>query len=157
MIKRYLLDIMVILGLALFIPILVVNRPDIQYTNQTAKQHAFEMKERTGEKGIQHISKIEGFKNIEETNIFSPDGAYTAPKGSAPLSLKEPFYRLAGVLTSGQKRAVIIDSSGEVFTIKEREKLGDGSVVSRIDNTSIVLKKGKREKKLTMFYIEKRI
>jgi len=152
MIKRYLTDIICILALALFIPILVINRPDISYNEQPVTRHIPGVKEGTEEKGMEKVARTEGFSNIEERNIFSPDGSYII-KGKTPLTGE--FYRLIGILTSGAKKAVFVDYTGEVFILKEGERLYEGSVISRIDNISVTLKKGKEKKLLKVFDFDK--
>jgi hypothetical protein len=153
MIKRYLTDIISIAVLVLFIPILVINRPDISYNEQPATRHIPGVKERAEEKGMEKVTRTAGFPHIEERNIFSPDGAYII-KGKTLLT--GASYRLIGVLTSGLKRAVFVDNEGGVFILKEGERLYDGSVISRIDNISVTLKRGKTKRELKIFNIEKR-
>jgi hypothetical protein len=152
-IKRHLIDIISILALALFIPILVINKPDIRYNEQSARKHIPQAEKKAKGKDVEKVTRTERFNNIVQRNIFSPDGAYITPKGKGPLPLTENPYRLIGVLTSGLKRAVIVDYAGEVFILKEKGRLDDGSVISRIGNTYVTLKRGKKERELKIFDI----
>lgn len=155
MIKRYLRDIISILVLALLIPILLTNRPDISYKEQPVARDIPRVKEKAEEKGMEKVAPAKDFSNIEKRNIFSPDGSYITGKGKTPLT--EISYRLIGVLTSGLKRAVIADNTGEVFILKKGGKLYDGSVISRIDNTSVTLQMGRTKKELKIFDIKKKV
>ena len=91
---------------------------------------------------------------LKERNIFSPNGSYTMSKAGATATLLESPYALIGVLKGEEKKAVFRDHTGSIVTLTVGKKLSDGSVITRIDTTSVEVKKGKEKRKLKIFDIK---
>ncbi|MDI6889843.1 MAG: hypothetical protein QMC83_02730 [Thermodesulfovibrionales bacterium] len=156
MMKKYLMDILCIAIFGLSIPLLVVEKPEISYSTLISNARTAEPeKKKDMTETITRVEKqrVRQYKHIEERNIFSPDGVYRIVKGEAPPP--ENPYRFIGVLRGKDKRAVFMDYTGEIITLKPGEKLGDGSVIRDIDILSVKLKKGKKETELRIFNLDR--
>ena len=157
MIKKYLLDILCLI-MVVIVAFLIVERPaidlnlplsiaDKRQPHETTKEET-----KKGERGIaRYASTAEALK---ERNIFSPNGSYTMSKAGATATLLESPYTLIGILKGEENKAVFRDHTGSIVTLTVGKKLSDGSVITRIDTTSVEVKKGKEKRKLKIFDIK---
>jgi len=157
MIKKYLLDILCLI-VVVIVAFLIVERPaidlnlplsiaDKRQPHETTKEET-----KKGERGIaRYASTAEALK---ERNIFSPNGSYTMSKAGATATLLESPYTLIGILKGEENKAVFRDHTGSIVTLTVGKKLSDGSVITRIDTTSVEVKKGKEKRKLKIFDIK---
>lgn len=154
MIKKYRIDLFCAALSVVSIPLLVVNKPVINYSEEISK---IELLETGGqEKIVENISYDKSdYKNIETRNIFSPNGSYGSAEGKEILTEKP--YRLIGVFISGQKRAVFMKDTGDIIILNAGDKLEDGSVVYSIENLSVKLKKNDNVVEYRIFKLENEI
>jgi hypothetical protein len=156
MIKKYLLDILCLI-VVVIVAFLIVERPaidlnlppsiaDKRQTHETTKEET-----KKGERGIaRYASTAEALK---ERNIFSPNGSYAMSGAVFKGPLPENPYTLIGVLKGEEKKAVFREYTGAIVTLSVGKKLIDGSVITRIDTTSVEVKKGKEKRKLKIFEV----
>jgi hypothetical protein len=166
MIKKYFPDI---LGVVLIstIAILAAGRPaiDLDFRPSMAdKGHPFSpplVKGDTGgfsgeikkePKGI--IRSAASDEALKGRNIFAADGSYATAGTGMKGPLPENPYTLIGVLRGEEKKAVFRQYTGEIITLTVGKKLIDGSVITRIDNRSVKVKKGKERRELRIFHVE---
>jgi len=157
MIKKHLLDIlcMVLFGVIAILaserPAIDLNLPlsiaDKRQPHETTKEET-----KKGERGTaRYASTAEALK---ERNIFSPGGSYTMSKAGATASLLESPYTLIGILKGEENKAVFRDHTGSIVTLTVGKKLIDGSVITRIDNLSVEVEKGKEKRELRIFDVK---
>ena len=151
MIKRYLPDILCIVLIVIIVPLLV-KKPDIE-PHMRPSIEAYD----TNTKGTKKSSKgiirdIVSPKALEERNIFTPDSNQGI--SSTKESLPEDPYTLIGILKGEEKKAVIREHTGSIVTLREGDKLTDGSVITRIDTYSVEIEKGGEKKELRMFNVK---
>jgi len=157
MIKKYLLDILCII-IVVIIALLAAQKPgvDLELPPSIAdKRQPHETTQEETEKGEMGIARYASAAGtLKERNIFSPDGSYTMSKAGATATLLESPYTLIGILKGEENKAVFRDHTGSIVTLTVGKKLGDGSVITRIDTTSVEVKKGKEKRELKIFDVK---
>lgn len=160
MIKKYSIDIL--FALVIFTAAFLISgkmtldplgsRP----VSPKEKRPAMSKEEKT-KKGPEEIIREAGaYKALKERNIFTLEGGGAVPAGSGgPASPSSPAYTLIGILQGEEKRAVFLETGGKVVTVALGKILGDGSVVTRIDDLSVQLEKGKEKRELKVFALPK--
>ncbi len=157
MTKKYMIDLLCITFSAVSIPMLMVGKPEINYDKKIRKIELSQT-ERQKDIDVNSVHYEREYGNIEDRNIFSPDGLYKLPELKGKLynkgKLNDKIYRFIGVLESGQKKAVFIKYTGDIVILKIGDKLEDNSVITGIDNLSVRLKKGSKEIEHKIFNLE---
>ena len=160
MIKKRLIDILCI-GLFAMIALLAAEKPVIDLSIRPSipipdkrQQRDATIKEETKKVEKEIVRDIVAFKSLKERNIFTPDGSYTTSKTLLAGPLPENPYTLIATLHGEEKKAVFRDYTGSVITLTVGKKLGDGSIITRIDNLSVEVKKGKEKRELKIFDIK---
>ena len=95
---------------------------------------------------------------LKDRNIFAADGKYAMATTSGP-GMKGPLpenpYTLIGILRGEEKKAVFREHTGSILALTVGKELIDGSVITRIDNLSVEVKKGKEKRELRIFSVKK--
>ncbi|MBP1713309.1 MAG: putative exported protein [Deltaproteobacteria bacterium] len=158
MIKKYLVDILCVLvvfaGAFLIAERTGIEIPERRTPPSKEKRPDLQKEEKKGQASeiIRQTGDAEPFK---EKNAFaSGDGKTAAAGGKAARSSENP-YSLVGVLQGGEKRAVFLEPGGKIVALAVGKNLADGSVVTRIDDLSVELEKGKEKKNLKLFDLTK--
>jgi len=157
MIKKYLLDILCLIGVTL-VAFLIAERPAVDLKLPPSLPDKLPPLETTKEEtkkkegGIARYASTAGA--LKERNIFSPGGSYTPSKTGVTASLLESPYTLIGILKGEENKAVFRDHTGSIITLTVGMKLIDGSVVTRIDATAVEVKKGKEKREIRIFDIK---
>jgi hypothetical protein len=159
MIKKYLLDILCIIGVVI-IALLATQRPGVNLKLPPSgpplgdKRQIPDAKKEEKERGQKEIVKeVVVLGALKERNIFSPYGSYAMSGAVFKGPLPERPYTLIGVLKGEEKKAVFREYTGAIVTLSVGKKLIDGSVITRIDTTSVEVKKGKEKRKLKIFEV----
>lgn len=149
--KKYMIELFCAALSVVSIPLLVVDKPMINYSNEIGKIELSETEEQ-GEitENISYDKFV--YKNLETRNIFSPNGSYRSTDGKELLSA-EP-YRFIGVFVSGQKKAVFMKDTGDVIILNTGDKMEDGSIISKIENMSVKLEKDEKIIEHRIFKLE---
>jgi len=63
-------------------------------------------------------------------------------------------YTLIGILHGEEKKAVFREYTGSILFLTVGKKLIDDSIITRIDSTSVEVKKGKEKKELKIFDVK---
>ena len=153
MVKKYLVDILC--ALVIFAgAFLIAERTGIEIPERRTppakeKRPDLQKEEKKGQVSeiIRQTGDAEPFK---EKNVFGSGDGKTAVAGGKTVSSAEKSYSLIGVLQGEEKRAVFLDG-GKVVALAVGKNLADGSVVTRIDDLSVELEKGKEKKELKVF------
>lgn len=162
--KKYMADLVFIAVFAVAIPSLVVNKPDMHYNNMLNVSRTINQSgsrpDKVKDKRAPETHMPEGdgtgdYSHIAGRNIFAPGGSYDPVKYKSLAVLPSNPYQLIGVLTSGGKRAVFSLYTGEMVSLREGDKLLDGSVIKAIGPTAVTLKQGKTEREMKIFMLEK--
>lgn len=93
------------------------------------------------------------YKELKAKNIFTANGAYT-DSDNKPIPANP--YTLIGVTQGKETRAIFKDYTGAVLTMIKGQKMMDGSVIIRIDRTSVQFKKGEEKTELKAFDVPNR-
>jgi len=162
MIKKYLLDIIVIV-LVSTLALWATQKPavDLNLRPSTGdKGQLPDVKNEAKEKVQEGIVRdVVALGALKERNIFSPDGSYTKSEAvlKGPL-LKGPLpenpYTLIGILQGEEKKAVFKDYTGSIITLTIGKQLSDGSIIRRIDNFFVEVEKGEEKRELRIFNIK---
>ena len=155
MVKKYSLDILCIVVIAI-IAFLTIQKPVIEQNDRPpagGKGELSETKKEEAKKGIEREMFTPG--PLKGRNIFSPDGSYFTKTGTAMKGpLPEQPFKLIGILQGEEKKAVFRDHTGSIITLTEGKNLIDGSVITRINKTSIELEKRGEKKELRIFEVK---
>lgn len=161
MIKKYLPDILCIV-LFIMIAFLAAERPVIDLIGRTGVSPVIPsektaIKEETKNLQKEIVRDVVASKALKDRNIFSADGKYpTSGVGSAGMKgpLPENPYTLIGILHGEGGKAVFREYTGSIVTLTVGKKLIDDSVITRIDSTSVEVKKGKEKRELKIFDVK---
>ena len=160
MIKKYLLDILCIVLFGI-IALLAAEKPvfnlNIRPSIADKKQPQDRKKEETKKVEKEIVRDVFASKELKDRNIFSADGRYLTPgAGSADKKgpLPENPYTLIGILQGEEKKAVLREYTGSIVFLTIGKKLIDDSIITRIDSTSVEVKKGKEKKELKIFDVK---
>jgi len=157
---KYLLDIIfgvIVVTLALLTtqrPVIDLNiRPPIADKRQSQDT----IKKETIKAHKEIVREIVASKMLKDRNIFSADGRYSTP-GAGSVDMKGPLpenpYTLIGILHGEEKKAVFRAYTGSILFLTVGKKLTDDSIITRIDSTSVEVKKGKEKKELKIFDVK---
>jgi len=83
--------------------------------------------------------------DIMDRNLFTVDGRYGDKMERPP---ENPYSLVAVMIAGKEKRVILKDFRGELFTAKEKEKMIDGYIIEKIDKNLVILKRGKQKKEL---------
>jgi hypothetical protein len=162
---KYLLDIICVVTVVI-LALLTTQRPVIDLIGRTGVSWRTgvspvipsAIKEETKNLQKEIVRDAVASKALKDRNIFSVDGKYpTSGVGSAETKgpLPENPYTLIGILQGEEKKAVFREHTGSIITLTVGKKLIDDSVITRIDNLSVQVKKGKEERELRIFSVKK--
>ncbi len=158
--KKYVPDILCIVSFAI-IALLVSERPVIDLNIRPPiadkRQSQDTIKKETIKVQKEIVREIVASKMLKDRNIFSADGRYsTSGAGSVDMkgSLPENPYTLIGILHGEEKKAVFRAYTGSILFLTVGKKLTDDSTITRIDSTSVEVKKGKEKKELKIFDVK---
>lgn len=157
MIKKYFFDILSIFLVALVI-FLTVKRPAVDLDLPPSFSEGKESLDARKEDPVK-VKKLEltrapvAYNSLKERNIFAADGIYLTQMDGrdhkGPLPGKP--YTLIGILQGEEKRAVFREHTGAIITLTVGKRLMDGSMITRIDELSVELEKGKEKRELKIF------
>ena len=103
------------------------------------------------------VKDVFASKALKDRNIFAADGRYII-SGAGITGMKGPLpenpYTLIGILQGEEKKAVFREFTGSIVTLTVGKELIDGSVITRINSTSVEVKKGKEKKELKIFDVK---
>ena len=157
---KYLLDIICVV-IVVILALLTAERPVIDLNIRPSiadkRKPQNTTKEETKKVEKEIVRAVVTHEALKERNIFSADGRYaTSGVGGGEMkgSLPEKPYTLIGILHGQEKKAVFRDHTGSIVTLTVGKKLIDGSVITRIDSTSVEVKKGKEKKELKIFDVK---
>jgi hypothetical protein len=172
MIKKYLLDILCLI-VVVIVAFLIAERPVIDLIGRTgvspvqrkgrtdvspvipSEKTAIKEEAKKVQKEI--VRDVVASKALKDRNIFSADGRYPTP-GVSSAEMKGPLpenpYTLIGILHGEEKKAVLREYTGSIVFLSVGKKLIDDSIITRIDNTSVEVKKGKEKRELKIFDIK---
>jgi len=161
---KYLLDIICVV-IVVILALLTTQRPVIDLSIRPSiadkRQPQDTKKEKTKNVQKEIVRDVVTSKVLKDRNIFSADGKYpTSGAGSADMgagvkaALPENPYTLIGILQGEEKKAVFREYTGSIVTLTVGKKLIDDSVITRINNTSVEVKKGKEKKELRIFDVK---
>ncbi len=140
----------------LLIGMLLAERPEVHVNLQQANVPVptEEAKGDSGPEGIQESGSDhrDEYKNLQQRNIFSEQGTYTAQKGL--LQIPDNPYNLIAVLKGPEKRAVFKEFTGDVVSLKVGDKLIDDAVVDSISELSVKVKKGDTLREYRLFEVK---
>jgi len=158
MIKKYLLDILCVV-LVGGIAILASERPAVDLKLPPSivdKRQPHETTKEEIKKGERRIARYASTAEaLKERNIFAADGSYAPPSKSGTKGpLPKSPYTLIGILKGEEKKAVFRESTGSIVTLTVGKKLIDDSVITRIDSTSVEVKKGNEKRELKIFDVK---
>jgi hypothetical protein len=157
---KYLLDIICVV-IVVILALLTAERPVIDLNIRPSiadkKQPQDRQKEETKKVEKEIVRDIFASKELKDRNIFSADGRYPTP-GAGSTDMKGPLpenpYTLIGILQGEEKKAVFREYTGSIVFLTIGKKLIDESIITRIDNTSVEVKKGKEKKELKIFDVK---
>jgi hypothetical protein len=158
MLKKYLIDILCVL-VVLAGALLIAERTGVEIPDRRTpppKEKRTDLKKE--EKKVQAseiIRQIGAAEPFKEKNAFgSGEGKKALGAGKAGRSPENP-YSLIGVLQGEEKRAVFLEPGGKIVALAVGKNLADGAVVTRIDDLSVQVEKGKEIKELKVFDLAK--
>jgi hypothetical protein len=158
MIKKYLVDILCVLvvftGAFLIAERTGIEIPERRTPPSKEKRPDLQKEEKKGQASeiIRQTGDADPFK--EKNAFVAGDGKTVAAGGKAARSSENP-YSLIGILQGGEKRAVFLEPGGKVVALAVGKNLADGSIVTRIDDLSVQVEKGKEKKDLKLFDLTK--
>jgi hypothetical protein len=160
MIKKYLPDILCIV-LFIMIALLGAEKPVIDLNIRPSiadkRQSQDTKKEETKKVEKEIVRDVFASKVLKDRNIFSANGRYTT-SGAGGADMKGPLpgnpYTLIGILHGEEKKAVFREYTGSIVFLSVGKKLIDESVITRIDSTSVEVKKGKEKRELKIFDVK---
>jgi hypothetical protein len=159
MIKKYSIDILcalVIFTVAFLISgKMTIDSSASRSVSPKEKRPGVSKEEKTKIGSGEIIRETGGAKALKERNIFTVEGGAVPPGSGGPGSPSGPSYTLIGILQGEEKKAVFLESGGKIVTLAVGKILADGSVVTRIDDLSVHLEKGKEKKELKVFDLPK--
>jgi len=145
---KYKMEILILLAFCL-LGFLLSEKPRLDLELPPKKPPLLERRIKTEEMEIKrHIPQSD---SIMERNLFSVDGKYGDKVERPP----ENPYRLVGVIVGEKKMAIFRDYTGTLFTAKEKDRMMDGYTVEKIEENSVILKRGKWEKELRILSSKK--
>jgi hypothetical protein len=158
---KYLLDIICVV-IVVILALLTPQRPVIDLIGRTGVSPVIPsektaIKEETKNVQKEIVKDVFASKALKDRNIFSADGKYAMPGvSSADMkgALPENPYTLIGILQGEEKKAVFREYTGSVVTLTMGKKLIDESVITRIDSTSVEVKKGNEKRELKIFDVK---
>jgi hypothetical protein len=157
---KYLLDIICVV-IVVLLALLTAEKPVFNVNMRPSiadkKQPQDRKKEETKKVEKKIVRDVFASKVLKDRNIFSAGGTYVAPgAGSADKKgpLPENPYTLIGILQGEEKKAVFREYTGSIVFLTIGKKLIDDSIITRIDSTSVEVKKGKEKKELKIFNIK---
>lgn len=165
MIKKYFLDILCVV-LMVMIAFLAAERQVIDLIGRTGVSPVIPSEKTAIKEEMTKVQKgmakdVAAYEALKERNIFSPDGSYgsyakamSGASPSGPLPQASQTFTLIGTLHGQEKKAVFRDHTGSIVTLTVGKKLIDGSVITRIDSTSVEVEKGKEKKELKIFDVK---
>jgi hypothetical protein len=161
--KKYFPDLLVILIVAALV-FLGVQKPNVNAVprpsgNDRSKTAKVEKKDVEKQLPIRILREVTDTKSLKDRNIFAANGSYALPKpgGGAPGqagTAADGSYSLIGILNGDQKKAVFKESTGTVVTLTVGKELSDGMTITRINDRSVELSKGKEKKELKLFNVK---
>jgi hypothetical protein len=157
---KYLLDIICVV-IVVILALLTTQRPVIDLNIRPSiadkRKPQDTIKEETKKVQKEIVRDVVTSKALKDRNIFSADGRYTTP-GAGTADMKGPLpenpYTLIGILQGEEKKAVFREYTGSIVFLTIGKKLIDDSIITRIDNTSVEVKKGKEKKELKIFDVK---
>jgi hypothetical protein len=138
--KQYTVDFLILVILC-FLGFAFSEKPSLKLSSPQKKPIYSEKKLEIGEIK-RHKLEIDDIMN---RNLFTVDGRYGDKIERPP---ENPYSLVAVVISGKEKRAILKDFTGQLFTAKEKEKMIDGYIIEKIDKNSVVLKRGKQKKEL---------
>jgi hypothetical protein len=162
---KYLLDIICVVTVVI-LALLTTQRPVIDLIGRTGVSWRTgvspvipsAIKEETKNLQKEIVRDVVASKALKERNIFAADGKYAIVAMSGP-GMKGPLpenpYTLIGILRGEEKKAVFREHTGSILALTVGKELIDGSVITRIDNLSVEVKKGKEKRELRIFSVKK--
>ena len=157
---KYLLDIICVV-IVVILALLTAEKPvfnlNIRPSIADKKQPQDRKKEETKKVEKEIVRVVVTHEALKERNIFSADGRYaTSGVGGGEMkgSLPEKPYSLIGILQGEEKKAVFREYTGSIVFLTIGKKLIDDSIITRIDSTSVEVKKGKEKKELKIFDVK---
>jgi hypothetical protein len=152
MIKKYSVDILCAL-IIFAVAFLFSERATIEFkANPSASQREKQPQGSVEKPGTGEIVRETGAaKPFSERNIFRSEGTGISPGAGRTGQIPKTSYALVGILQGEEKRAVFRDSGGAIVTLTVGKNLADGSIVTRIDDLSVELEKGKERKDVRVF------
>ncbi len=151
MMKRYYPDILSLIVIAAF-AFLIAGRPAVDLTQNRAGQ----------DRGVPRAAGTETEHRqagpsapsstpfLQERNIFAESGGYAATV-AANQSIPENPYRLIGILSGKEKKAIFRDYTGAVIAAPVGKKMVDGFEVVVINNIFVKLQRDQEKKELRLF------
>jgi hypothetical protein len=162
MIRKYFTDILCIV-LFVLIAFLAAEKPviDLNIPPSTVdkRQPQDTKKEETKKLEKEIVRDVFASEALKDRNIFSADGKYAifipgaGPSGTGGVLPENP-YTLIGILHGEEKKAVFREYTGSILFLTVGKKLIDDSVITRIDSTSVEVKRGKEKKELKIFNVK---
>jgi hypothetical protein len=157
---KHLLDINCVV-IVVVLALLTAQRPvidlNIRPSNAGKKQLQDTKKEEVKEVEKEIVREVVASKALKDRNIFSTDGKYST-SGAGSVDMKGPLpenpYTLIGTLHGEEKKAVFREFTGSIVTLTVGKELIDGSVITRINSTSVEVKKGKEKRELKIFDVK---
>jgi len=161
MIKTYFLDILTVILVGI-IALLAVQRPVLDLNVRPAlgdkRQPPQTKKEETKNVPKEIVRDIAVSDLLKERNIFAADGKYSLLTSGGAIGEASPeksySFTLIGILDGEERRAVIREGTGPIAVLMVGKKLSDGSVITRIDNRAVEVKKGDEKRELKMFNVK---
>jgi len=163
---KYLSDIICVV-IVVILALLTTQRPVIDLIGRTAVSSRTGVspvipsdvkKEETKNLQKEIVRDVVASKALKDRNIFAADGKYAIVAMSGP-GMKGPLpenpYTLIGILRGEEKKAVFREHTGSILALTVGKELIDGSVITRIDNLSVEVKKGKEKRELRIFSVKK--
>jgi len=157
---KYLLDIICVV-IVVILALLTAEKPvfnvNIRPSIADKKQPQDRKKEEAKKVEKEIVRDVFASKELKDRNIFSADGRYLTP-GAVSAGMKGPLpenpYTLIGILQGEEKKAVFREYTGSIVFLTIGKKLIDDSIITRIDSTSVEVKKGKEKKELKIFDVK---
>jgi hypothetical protein len=158
---KYLLDIICVVIVVILV-LLTTQRPVIDLIGRTgvspvipSEKTAIKEETKNLQKGI--VRDVVTYEALKDRNIFAADGKYAIATSGPGMKgpLPENPYTLIGILRGEEKKAVFRDHTGSILALTVGKELIDGSVITRIDNLSVEVKKGKEKRELRIFSVKK--
>ena len=94
------------------------------------------------------LKKPGPYENLARRNPFTPEGSYSE------VAIPENPYTLIAIKLGPPHQALLKLFTGEIITVKEKDKLLDGARVIKIKEKSVIIKRLNKERELHLFNIE---